>query len=228
MPDYSKGQIYKIYCNITGETYYGSTVNTLAKRMGKHRTEAKENSKKNVASRSIINRGDYDCSLIENYECNNKQELHARERYWIENNECVNKKIPGRTKKEWYEANKDKNKKREKGYYEANKDKISEQKKGYYEANKDKISERDREYRQNNKDKISEQKKEWYEANKDKISEQKKGYYDTNKDKISEHKKEKVICECGCEISRTNLSRHRKTKFHQEFIQSLASGGNTI
>ena len=227
MPDYSKGQIYHIYCNITGETYYGSTVNTLAKRMGKHRDEAKENSK-NCASKSIINRGDYDYSLVENYKCNNKQELHARERYWIENNECVNIVVPGRTKKEWYEANKDKISENHKKYYEENKDKIIEQKKGYYDTNKDKISERDREYRQNNKDKISEQKKEWYEANKDKISEQKKGYYDTNKDKISEHKKEKVICECGCEISRTNLSRHRKTKFHQEFIQSLASGGNTI
>ena len=196
MPDYSKGKIYHIYCNITGETYYGSTVNTLAKRIGQHRDEAKkENSKKNVASKSIINRGDYDCSLIEKYECNNKQELHARERYWIENNECVNKKIPGRTKKEWYEANKDKNKKREKGYYE---------------ANKDKISERDREYRQNNKDKVVKKSKAYYENNKEKISEKKK-------------MAQKLVCECGCELRRDSLHHHRKTKFHQEFMDSLSS-----
>ena len=182
MPDYSKGKIYKIYCNITGETYYGSTVNTLAKRMGTHRDEAKETSK-TCTSKSIMSRGDYDYSLVENYNCNNKQELHARERYWIENNECVNKKIPGRTPKEWYEAN---------------------------------------------KDKISEEKKVFYEANKDKISEQKKVFYETNKDKIKERSSEKIVCECGCELRRDSLTGHRKSKFHQDFIQSLGSGGNTI
>ena len=38
----------------------------------------------------------------------------------------------------------------------------------------------------------------------------------------------KVVCECGCEMRRSSLTGHRKSKFHQEFIQSLASGGNTI
>ena len=178
MPDYSKGMIYKIHCNITGETYYGSTVNTLAKRMGTHRNMAKDNSKKNLASRSIINRGDYDYSLVENYKCNNKQELHARERYWIENNECVNIVVPGRTPKECYEAN---------------------------------------------KDKILKQQKVFYEANKDKILKQQKVYIEANKDKISERNKEKVICECGCELSKRNLTRHCKSKFHQEFMESLSS-----
>ena len=208
MPDYSKGQIYKIYCNITGETYYGSTVNTLAKRMGKHRTEAKENSKKNVASRSIINRGDYDCSLIENYECNNKQELHARERYWIENNECVNKYVPGRTKKE---------------YYENNKEYIAENKKEHYENNKDRILEEKKLYRQENKDKICERDREFYQNNKDKLVKKSKAYYENNKEKISEKNKEKLVCGCGCELRRDCLTRHHKSKFHQEFIQSLAS-----
>ena len=228
MPDYSKAKIYHIYCNITGEIYYGSTCNTLAKRMGKHRDEAKENSKKNCSSRSIIVRDDYAYSLIEKYECNNKQELHARERYWIENNECVNKYVPGRTNKEWYEANKDKIKKQQKVYIEANKDKISEQKKVFYEANKDKISERNKVYNEANKDKISERNKGYYEANKDKRSEQRKVFYEANKDKISEYGKQKVVCECGCELSKCSLYNHRKTKFHQEFIQSLGSGGNTI
>ena len=79
MPNYSKGKIYQIYCNITGETYYGSTCNTLAKRMGSHREKAKLTTI-SCTSKSIINRGDYDYSLIEKYKCNNKQELHARER----------------------------------------------------------------------------------------------------------------------------------------------------
>ena len=189
MPDYSKAKIYHIYCNITGEIYYGSTCNTLAKRMGKHRDEAKENSKKNCSSRSIIVRDDYAYSLIEKYECNNKQELHARERYWIENNECVNKYVPGRNRKE---------------HYQDNKDKLKEKNKIYHDAHK-------------------EENKAYREANKDKIIEQNKGYYETNKDKINEKKEKKVVCECGCELRRDCLTRHRKSKFHQEFMDSLSS-----
>ena len=219
MPDYSKGMIYKIYCNITGETYYGSTVNTLAKRMHTHRDVAKENSKNSYTSKSIMARGDYDYSLVENYKCNNKQELHARERYWIENYECVNKYVPGRTNKERYEANKDKILKLKKVYHEANKDKIIKQKKVYYENNKDKI----KVYCETNKDKISERLKGYYETNKDKINEKNKGYYETNKDKINEKREKKVVCECGCELRRDCLTKHRKTKKHQEFIESLSS-----
>ena len=190
MPDYSKAKIYHIYCNITGEIYYGSTVNTLAKRIGQHRDEAKkENSKKNCSSRSIIVRDDYAYSLIEKYECNNKQELHARERYWIENNECVNKYVPGRNRKE---------------YYQDNKDKLKEKNKIYHDAHK-------------------EENKAYREANKDKIIEQNKGYYETNKDKINEKREKKVVCECGCELRRDCLTRHRKSKFHQEFMDSLSS-----
>ena len=36
--DYSKGKIYKIECNITGEVYIGSTTEpTLARRLSGHR-----------------------------------------------------------------------------------------------------------------------------------------------------------------------------------------------
>jgi len=168
MPDYSNGKIYKIYCNITGETYYGSTCQPISVRMGTHRDRAKENTDTNYTSMSIINRGDYDYSLVENHNCNNKQELHARERHWIENHECVNKVVPGRTQKEWYQENREKE------------------------------------------------------------IERLKVYRQENKEKIAESRKEDVVCECGCEIRRRGLIPHRKSKKHQEFIQSLDSGGNTI
>ena len=226
MPDYSKGQIYHIYCNITGEIYYGSTCNTLAKRIGQHRTEAKnENSKKkNIASRSIINRSDYDYSLIEKYKCNNKQELHARERYWIENNECVNKKIPGRTQKEYYQDNKEKVLEYQKNYKVKNIEKINQRKREHYQENKKELLEYQHNYREANIDKIKQIQHNYREANVDKI----KQYRKENKDKIIEYGKQKVVCECGCELSKCSLYNHRKTKFHQEFIQSLGSGGNTI
>jgi len=174
MPDYSKSKIYKIVCNITGETYYGSTCQSLAKRVGSHRDNFKrwKNGKYTyVKSYDIIERGDYDYSLVEECSCDNKEQLHARERYYIENNECVNKNIPSRTRKE---------------YREQNKEKIKE----YYEDNKEHISER---------------KKEWYQA---------------NKEKIEGSRKQKIVCECGSEVTKTNLSRHLKSKKHIAWVES--------
>tara|TARA_R110000764_G_scaffold42516_2_gene95806 strand:- start:79 stop:501 length:423 start_codon:yes stop_codon:yes gene_type:complete len=139
-----------------------------------------------------------------------------RERYYIDNNNCINKNSPIRTKDE----KKTDHSEYSKVYYYNNKDKI----KAYLENNKDKI----KAYNEANKDKINERQKVYNEANKDKISERGKAYNEANKDKISEHRKQKVVCECGCEMRRSSLTGHRKSKFHQEFIQSLASGGNTI
>ena len=45
---------------------------------------------------------------IEDYPCERKEQLTARERYYIENINCVNKLIPGRTNHEYYEANEEK------------------------------------------------------------------------------------------------------------------------
>jgi hypothetical protein len=56
-----------------------------------------------------------------------------------------------------------------------------------------------------------EYKKEYDQDNKEKILEQSKEYYQANKEKIREKRKEKVNCNiCGKEISRENLSKHKK------------------
>ena len=234
MPDYSKSKVYNIVCNITGETYYGSTVQKISQRMNGHRKKDNE-----CLSKQITERGDYHYGLVEDYKCDNLEQLLMRERYYVDNNDCINKRSPIRTKEEkiaYYEEHKEEhaaknkvyyhnNKDKVKAYLEKNKNKISEQRKGFYER-VDK--ERKKVFYEANKDKIIEQKKVFYEANKDKILEQKKVFYEANKDKISEHRKQRVVCECGCELSKGSLTGHRKTKFHQEFIQSLASGGNTI
>jgi len=130
MPNYKNGKIYKIVCNTTGETYYGSTTQPLWKRMGHHR--CKTNS---ANSKQIIERGNYDYVLVEEYPCDNKEQLHKRERYYIENNECINITIPTRTNKEyckyWRENNKEYDKER--------RDKYKEQDKKYQEQMKEKV-----------------------------------------------------------------------------------------
>jgi len=56
-------------------------------------------------------------------------------------------------------------------------------------------------------------KKEHYQDNKEKKIEEQKKYNEANKEILSEKRKEKVICDnCGCEISKSNLSRHQKSK----------------
>ena len=185
MPNYSKSKIYKIVCNITGETYYGSTTQPLSVRIGEHRKDAKK--EVGVAtSKQIILRGNYDIVLCEECPCVNKEQLHARERKWIEENDCINKIIPGRTDKERYEANKEQIKQYKEEYYEANKEQIKQKKKECYESNKEQIKQKTKEYREANKEQINQYYEEYYKANK----EQYKQYYESNKEQIKQKQKE--------------------------------------
>ena len=116
MPDYNNAKIYKIECSITGEIYIGSTCEpTLARRLAKHVScykSWKRGKGNNVTSFDIIDRGEYKIMLIENFICNSKDELAAREGHYIKEyrlvDKVVNRKIEGRTKKEYHEDNKDK------------------------------------------------------------------------------------------------------------------------
>jgi hypothetical protein len=106
---YRNGKIYKIVCNITGLTYYGSTCKpTLARRLAKHRgcynrwLKEKTNL---TTSYHILKNGNYDIVLVELCPCNSKDELLRRERFHIENNECVNKVIPTQTYQEYRDKN---------------------------------------------------------------------------------------------------------------------------
>ena len=44
---------------------------------------------------------------------------------------------------------------------------------------------------------------------------------EANKDRISCHKSEKIKCECGCTISRVNLAQHRRSKKHEQLLQTI-------
>ena len=139
--DYSKGKIYRIVCDTTGLVYIGSTVETLCKRLTKHKNNYKCYLKGNshfVTSFDILKNDNYKIILIENCPCNSKEELHRVERTYIESIECVNKYIPTRTNKEWIENNKDKIKQLNKDYYENNKEKKFKIASEWNKNNKDK------------------------------------------------------------------------------------------
>jgi hypothetical protein len=168
--DYSKSKIYKLTTIHNPElVYFGSTVNSLSKRKNKHKSEFNTNKQKTSSIKLFeLGANDVIITLVENVNCNNKEELFKRERFYIENNMCVNKVIPNRTHKERYDA--------------IYKDKMKIQKKEYYESNIDRI----KEYREENKDK----KKEYYEVNKNKILQLRKEYYEANKDIIKKRQKQ--------------------------------------
>ena len=137
MPDYQLGKIYKIVCNTTGLIYVGSTCEPiLARRLSGHvRNHKKYMNKKGnyVTSFKILEKNNYVIVLLDNYPCDTKDQLHARERHYIESLECVNKYIPMRTTKE---------------YYDDNQENILINKKIYYTNNKEIIDKKTNEYRE--------------------------------------------------------------------------------
>ena len=61
---------------------------------------------------------------------------------------------------------------------------------------------------------------EYYEKNKDKLSEKNKVYREKHKVEISQKAKVKVICECGCEIRKDIILKHKKTQKHIKLMET--------
>jgi hypothetical protein len=99
-----------------------------------------------MTSFKILEKNNYDYSLVESYPCKSKDELHARERFYIENNECVNKYVPTRSHKEYYTSHKD-------------------EKKTYDILHKDRIKEKNTLWRNENKEYLQEKRRIWAEEN---------------------------------------------------------------
>ena len=209
--DYANGRIYKIepICeHDENEVYYGSTCQILCKRMDTHRSGYTSwlNGKHNkTSSYELFEKyGIENCKiyLVELYPCDTKEELLAREGYYIKNNKCVNKHVAGRTSKE---------------HYEDNKEVLLEKQKNYALENKDKIKEYKNEYRQNNKEFIAERSKVYRDNNKDKLIEKSKLYYQKNKEKLKTRLYEKFYCSCcSAYFNKNNKTNHLKSKSHLE------------
>jgi alanyl-tRNA synthetase len=153
MVNYEKGKIYMVWFEGEDKRYYGSTTTTLTKRLNQHKTHYKNNISK-CSLFSLFEKYGVENSrieLVEDFPCNNRKELEAREGYHIRNNTHINQQITGRTKKEYYQDNKDKNK-----------DKKKESDRLYYQKNKDKCVERSFLRYNQKREEISEQSKDRY------------------------------------------------------------------
>ena len=120
--------------------YIGSTCKTLQQRLKGHEAHYKlfkAGKYHNVLSFKILENKNYKIELVENYPCENKQQLNLREGQIIKeykNNKLniVNKYIAGQTNKEssaqYIQNNKDKIKESVAQYYQKNKTEINKQK----------------------------------------------------------------------------------------------------
>ena len=179
MVNYSNGKVYKIepINGDDGDVYFGSTTKQyLSQRMDSHRNNYKsyKNGYKSLLCGSFILFDKYgieNCNivLLENVNAESKDQLTAREAYYIRNYKCVNKYIPLRKVKEYMDE--------------------------YYIKNREKIVEKGKIYREINKEIISERMKKIYEANKEITSEKRKEKVTCEcgsicrKDGLREHKK---------------------------------------
>ena len=172
MVNYEEGKIYKIVTPHSKKVYIGSTCTpTLARRLAKHKTDYDQykqgKRKTGFSSFQLLDLGDCDIVLLENYPCENKDELRARERYWLEKTKnTVNQLCPIRSQEE------------HKQYY---KDYLTT----YYQENKQK----------------------WLE------------YAKKRRNKINAYNSSKVTCQCGTEVTRNKLSRHKKTTKHRDLME---------
>jgi hypothetical protein len=213
---YKNGKIYKIVGG--GLTYYGSTCKKLNERLNGHKRNYTQylNGKKKwfTTSFKIFALDDYKIELVENYPCRSKEELLAREGYYVANFECINKAIPNN-------YNSVGEVKYQKQYRENHQKEIIDYRKQYYNDNAEMLREKSNNFYINNKDKVNERKRQHYETNKEKILEKCHEYYENNKEKVFERQNKEVLCVCGITHSVGHTFMHRQTQKHQDFINGI-------
>ena len=151
MTNYKNGRIYKILNTIDDNVYVGSTTEALCKRMWKHKWDVKNN--RFITRPLYVKAKEYGfdnfyIELIENYPCECKEEMIAREGYWIRQIGTLNAIVAGRTPKEYYEDNKETKQTKSHDYYHTNHYKLLAKRKEFRDNNQELIREQNRQYRE--------------------------------------------------------------------------------
>jgi hypothetical protein len=216
MSKYQNGKIYKIISENTDKIYIGSTIlNYLCSRYSTHtgtfRKFENGTGKKQCSSFEILKHGNNKIILIELYPCNSKDELHAREQYYIDLNKsiCVNilKSYVGDNKEEYYKQSK-------KEYQIKNIEKIKIQRNQFREENREKLRMIDAETK---KCELCD-----FECRKCHYNRHCKSQPHLNKlnNIITKPviKSEVIICPCGGSYTKKHFNEHCKTLKHTNFI----------
>ena len=130
--DYANGKIYQILNNVDDDVYVGSTCVPLSRRMAKHRWCLKSSVSCNrplYVKMEELGVDNFYIELLEEYPCDNKEQLNAREGYYIRSMATLNMVIAGRSNQQWQADKKDRISRNHKQYHEASKEQIHEKKK---------------------------------------------------------------------------------------------------
>ena len=197
MPNYSNSVVYKLCCKdpLIKDTYVGSTTNfTVRKTLHKCdccNIQSKEHNR--YVYQFIRDNGgwsNWTMVLIREYpNITNKKQLLKKERKYIERlNATLNKVVPGRTDKQ------------------------------YYNDNREKILEKHKKYYINNAERLKKYQKDYYEQNLEYVKGYRKDISKRYREKKRERICERIECDCGCIISRSNLAIHKKSQKHKDLM----------
>ena len=178
------------------DVYVGSTSQSLAERLRKHKVKVRANLPE-YANNKFYNRilsvglDAWEIKPLLVLECD-RNEIRKFERKWVELLEAdLNTNSPFQTEDEYNEYKKE----YKKHYYEQNRDEIRQKQANYYKQNKDEVRQRQTDYYKQNKDEGRQRQKEHHKQNK----EQRRFYCST--------------CDTACE-NKKDLNRHLDTLKH--------------
>jgi hypothetical protein len=212
--DYSKTLIYKLVCNDLSilECYVGHTTD-FTRRKSEHKKNCNNEKRKNYnlkvykTIRENCGWNNWTMIEVEKYPCIDDNEARAKEREWFEIlNSNLNTQHPNRSRQE---------------YRADNRDNILIQKKQYREEHKEELAIQQRQYKVDNREKISIQHRQYYEDNRDDILIKQRQYDATHKEEIATRRKQTFTCGCGGIITMHHKSRHLKTRFHLQYMESI-------
>ena len=187
---YKNCKICKVLDNDYNLVYYGSTIESLARRFSKHRRDYllfKEGKISNITVFQIFdeyNTENCKIELVENFPCESKEQLRKREGEYIkQDKECVNRVIPGRSRTEYKEDNKDKLKDMSKEYYIKHREALCEKSKQYREEHKDEKAESNKKYREDHPEHFKQHRMNRYFNNREQEITRSKTYRSNNLEK---------------------------------------------
>jgi hypothetical protein len=199
MIDYKNGKIYRLVCNTTGDQYIGSTTQSLSQRLGGHKTQYKRflegKTTNQISSYSILSNNNFEIILLEEFACENKNELERRERHFIETVLCVNKYKPAQTKEElqkqkqtyWQEHKEELNKKMQ-TYYQEHKEEKQKYQQKYQQEHKEELNKKMQTYYQEHKEELQKYKQAYRQEHKEELQKKKQAYYQGHKEEIQKYK----------------------------------------
>jgi hypothetical protein len=114
--------------------------------------------------------------LIEEFPCENIEQLRKREGEIQRERECVNRCIAGRAKTEYRQENAERIREHDRQRNRANAEKRNEDMRQYYQANAERIKERQQQYNKTHTEEKREYNQRYYKEHTEKIKEQTRQY----------------------------------------------------